>query len=346
MISAFCLLAPKNDYSESERRKLAEFPEISEESLLSGKFMEEFEDYSMDQFPFRDSFRRIKAIARYDFLRLRDNNGIYIENGFAAGIIHPLNESSVLHAAAKFTEIHDIWLEDANRIIVSIIPDKGFFLSKANGYPSMDYKRLEQLLTENMPFAQYCNIMDTLSINNYYKTDTHWIQESISPTAEYIASALDSDPVSEYTVHETEVDFYGVYYGQSALPLLPDKIRYITSDAISAAVVYNDETGSTGGVYDPEKLHSKDPYEFFLSGASAVLTIENPLSENDRKLVMFRDSFGSSIAPFFIDGYSQITLVDTRYISPSLLGDYVDFTDCDVLFLYSTLVLNESQSLK
>ena len=61
---------------------------------------------------------------------------------------------------------------------------------------------------------------------------------------------------------------------------------------------------------------------------------------------MFRDSFGSSIAPFFIDGYSQITLVDTRYISPSLLGDYVDFTDCDVLFLYSTLVLNKSQSLK
>ena len=41
-----------------------------------------------------------------------------------------------------------------------------------------------------------------------------------------------------------------------------------------------------------------------------------------------------------------MTLVDTRYIAPALLGDYVDFTNCDVLFLYSTLVLNESSVLK
>lgn len=346
VISVSCLLSPENEFSESERRRLSKFPDISAETLLNGKFMEEFEEYSLDQFPFRDGFRRIKAIARHDLFRLRDNNGIYIENSFAAKIIYPLNEASVLNAAAKFTDIYNTWLTDSGRIVVSIVPDKGYFLSRSNGYPCMDYERLEKLLTDNMPYAQYCSIMDTLSINDYYKTDTHWTQDSILPAAEKIASALSSDPIPEYTVNVAEVDFYGVYYGQSALPLSPDRIRYITNDAISAAAVYNAETDSTGGVYDPEKLHSRDPYEFFLSGAAAVLTIENPLSENDRELIIFRDSFASSIAPCFINGYSKITLVDTRYISPSLLGDYVDFTDCDVLFLYSTLVLNDSQVLK
>lgn len=357
-LSAACLLSPDNDFSESERRRLSGFPEFSAETLLNGKFMKEFEDYSLDQFPLRDGFRRIKAIARYDFFRLRDNNGIYIENGSAAEIIYPLNENSVLNAAEKFGEIHDSLLTGSNKIIVSIVPDKGYYLSKANGYPSMDYGQLEKLLTENMPYARYCSIMDTLSINDYYRTDTHWRQESILPAAEKLASCLgfslsgqytvsgQYDTSEQYTVNETDADFYGVYYGQSALPLPPDGIRYITDDSISAAVVYNAETGSTGGVYDFEKLHGRDPYEFFLSGAAAVLTIENPAAGNDRELVIFRDSFGSALTPWFIRSCSKITLVDTRYIAPSLLGDYVDFTDCDVLFLYSTLVLNESQVLK
>ena len=115
---------------------------------------------------------------------------------------------------------------------------------------------------------------------------------------------------------------------------------------ISGATVYNAETGATGGIYDFGKLQSKDPYEFFLSGAAALLTVENPSAEEEKELVIFRDSFGSAIAPYLIEGYSKVTLVDTRYIAPALLGDYVDFTNCDVLFLYSTLVLNESSVLK
>ena len=84
----------------------------------------------------------------------------------------------------------------------------------------------------------------------------------------------------------------------------------------------------------------------FLSGSLSLLTIENPNTRTDKKLIMFRDSFGSSIAPLLISGYSQITLVDIRYIHPDYLGQFVDFESCDVLFLYSTLVLNHSDTIK
>jgi hypothetical protein len=89
-----------------------------------------------------------------------------------------------------------------------------------------------------------------------------------------------------------------------------------------------------------------DAYDVFLSGATALTTIENPHNVTGKELIIFRDSFGGSIAPLLLEEYSKITLVDTRYINSVLLPDYVDFHGQDVLFLYSTLVVNSSNILK
>ena len=94
-----------------------------------------------------------------------------------------------------------------------------------------------------------------------------------------------------------------------------------------------------------DKAAGKDPYELFLSGALPLVTVENPNAENDRELVLFRDSFGSSIAPLLAEGYAKITLVDTRYLRADQLDKFIDFHGQDVLFLYSTLLLNSSSTL-
>ena len=73
-----------------------------------------------------------------------------------------------------------------------------------------------------------------------------------------------------------------------------------------------------------------------------MISIENPNSKNNKELLLFRDSFGSSIAPLLIQNYSKITLVDLRYISSKMLGEFIKFNDQDVLFLYSTVVLNQN----
>ena len=64
--------------------------------------MTDFESYTLDQFPLRDGFRRLKAAVLLDMLREKDNNGIYLADGYAAKLEYPLNESSVLHAAERF----------------------------------------------------------------------------------------------------------------------------------------------------------------------------------------------------------------------------------------------------
>ena len=89
-----------------------------------------------------------------------------------------------------------------------------------------------------------------------------------------------------------------------------------------------------------------DGYDTFLSGAQALLTVENPLAGTDRRLILFRDSFGSSLAPLLVPGYAKVTLADIRYLPSSQMGKYLTFTDQDVLFLYSAPVLNNSETLK
>ena len=95
-----------------------------------------------------------------------------------------------------------------------------------------------------------------------------------------------------------------------------------------------------------EKGNGKDPYEIFLGGPLSLVTVENPNAKTDKELIIFRDSFGSSLAPLLIDGYAKITLVDIRYIQSSMIGNFIEFDDQDVLFIYSTLLLNSSLALK
>ena len=341
------LLKPDDTVSQSERRKLAQKPELTAASVLNGTFMTDFESYTLDQFPLRDGFRRLKAAVLLDMLREKDNNGIYLADGYAAKLEYPLDESSVLHAAERFRNIYETYLSGTDaRIYEAVIPDKGAFLAAQNGYPSLDYSAFSALLQKNMPYAEAIDLMPVLSLNSYYRTDLHWRQEAIVPVASQLAEAMGVKLSEKYDTVTADTPFYGVYCGQSALPLAPESIHYLINDAIRDCTVYDYQNNRTGTVYDMERAMGKDPYEIFLSGSLSLITMENPYAQSGRELVLFRDSFGSSIAPLLLSGYSRITLVDIRYIQPDYLGQFIDFENCDVLFLYSSLVLNNSDTLK
>ena len=165
--------------------------------------------------------------------------------------------------------------------------------------------------------------------------------------ADTLAAAMGAAlPDTRYTEWTLDRPYYGVYYGYAALPMEPDQLTYLTSDLLDTCTVYNYETGKTGPIYDLAKGAGKDPYELFLSGSVSLLTIENPHAETNRELVIFRDSFGSSLAPLLVPGYAKVTLADIRYLPSSQMGKYLTFTDQDVLFLYSAPVLNNSETLK
>ena len=328
--------------SQAERRPLAQRPAFTAAGFLSGKFSDALDDFAADQFPLREQLRTLRSLVSYDVMGQRDVDGVYLSGGYAAKLDFPLNR-----AAQRFRYVYDTYLAGTDtKVYLSVIPDKGYFLAPASGRPAMDYDALVSRLREGTPEMTYIDLFDRLTLEDYYRTDAHWRQERLPAVARYLAAAMGADAAADYTEVTLDRPFYGVYSGYAALPLAGETLCYLTNDTIAACRVTNFETGKTGPVYDLDKAAGSDPYELFLSGSVSLLTVDNPNARTDRELVIFRDSFASSLAPLLLEGYSRATLVDIRYLSPTQLGRYLTFTDQDVLFLYSTGVLNNSSTLK
>ncbi len=348
-LAVFAWLRPADATSDTERRPLAQFPTLNAQTLLGGNFMNGFEDYTLDQFPGRDAFRSLKSFVHYRVFGQKDNNGIYMQDGYAAKLDFPLNIQSLDYALSRLSYVYETYLQNTQcKVYAAVIPDKGYYLAEENGYPALDYDALFARVEEKLPFATYIPLTDCLSLEDYYYTDTHWRQEKLLAVAQRLCESLSAAAPDENTFTATPLErpFYGVYYGQAALPMDAETMYIMESPLLQACQVYNFETNGYTPVYNMELAAGKDMYEVYLSGSQALLRIENPNAATDRELVIFRDSFGSSVAPLLVESYKTVTLVDIRYLGSQMLGKYLQFADQDVLFIYSTLVLNNGTTLK
>ena len=342
------LLSPARAYSEAERRPLAEAPALTEKALRNGRFFTQLDSWTTDHFPARERFRQIKALWQLRVLRENENDGLVEQDGSLIKLEKQVNEASLAYAGERFGALYDSCLVGtACRLYCAVIPDKSFFLEQ-EGYPVMDLGRMEDLLSAALPGAEAVSLTDVLSLEDYYRTDSHWRQERILPAAERLLSAMGRDVALDLGAldrHESG-PFLGVYAGQSALDPDPETIVYLTGGPIAACTAMDLETRRPLPLYDPEGCDSRDLYTLFLGGARGVLRLTNPAAPEGRDLVVFRDSFGSSIGPLLSAGYRSVTLIDLRYINPSVLPRFVRFTDQDVLFLCSATLLNNSQGLR
>ncbi|MBR6802136.1 MAG: hypothetical protein IKM61_10390 [Eubacteriaceae bacterium] len=346
-VAIVSFVLPDGEYSVSERRPLAQMPDITIKNILSGKFMKDYEDYTIDQFPMRDAFREIKAFTEINLLGKKDNNGLYEYEGYLAEMQYPLDSDSIENAAAKFGAIYKNYLGGSEgRIYLSIIPDKNYFIGESSGHLCLDYSLLASSLSDKMPYAEYIDIFPYLGIEDFYLTDTHWRQENIVDVAENISAALGVDIPGDYTEVLSDEPFYGVYASQYALNKESDRIAYLTNDIINSLEVYDHENGKDIPVYNTSAITGKDPYELYLGGPLSLVSIKNPSVTNGRSLIVFRDSFASSLMPLICQGYEEVTLIDIRYISSQVISNFVEFDGQDVLFMYSAMVINNSETLR
>lgn len=342
-LSLLHLFTPDRDVSRSERRKLQQFPEFSVQALYSGRYMTELEDYLCDQFPLREEFRTLGSAFCFYGLHQMDNKGIYLLDGSVYKLDSRLDEKAVGLTAAKISEIQEAYLRPETRVFYSVIPDKNYFASDS-GYPVMEYDKMLSILDEKLSDVSYIDIFGTLDISDYYRTDIHWRQDRLLDTSRTLLDGMGVEySVADYASHSLS-PFYGAYYGQAGLPVEPDELVYMTSALTESTLVTSLDPNASASVYAPERIDGMDGYDVYLSGAQSVITMER--DGEGRELVLFRDSFGSSIAPLLLEGYSKITLVDLRYISSDRLGEYVSFENADILFLYSTTLVNSGGLLK
>lgn len=344
IIVLFFVNAIKKDseISVAERRKLAGFPEFSFSKLFDGTFFNKFGGYVTDQFVNREGFRKLKVDTELNVFNKKDYSSLYEFDGFLVENLYPLNVRSVQNVVEKVNNIYEMFLGEDNDVYFSIIPDKNYFID--NGNLKLDYSELEELLEEKIN-GKYIPIMDSLELSDYYMTDSHWKQECLTDVANQLLSGMGKYSNFEY-VEKKFADFKGTYAGRIPVETANDEIILLSNEVLDNAKVFYYDTNESNGIYDFSKVNSLDKYDVYLSGAVPLLTIENDMANSDDELIVFRDSYGSSIIPLLVPAYKKITVVDTRYISPMLLSENIEFSGRDVLFLYSTLLINNSFTLK
>ena len=343
------LLSPDKEISDTERRLLHSFPELNMHTIFADKgqdsFMDGFEEYAVDQFPYREAFRTAHSAFSLYGIGRKEINDIYYAEGHILQTSMSIHPDSVSHSLNRMQYINKRYLQD-NRVFFAIIPDKNYYLKNQIEVPYLDYDNLEKLFREQTDeYAEFIDMKADLSLNDYYKTDTHWRQERLEPAAEKIMLAMGNQFNFQFREKFVTDRFKGVYYGQGSLPVKQDTLSYLTADYMEDCIVtcYDSGKAELFSLYDFTKAEGMDSYEIFLSGPRALMTIDNSSATSDKELILFRDSFGSSIAPLFAGCYKKITLIDIRYISPSILDRFVNFENADVLFLYSAQVLNNSE---
>jgi hypothetical protein len=289
--------------------------------------------------------RVLEAGFPLSLLTSRSPNLGYLTDGYLARREGPEDPAMVTHAAQVMEKVYATLLADSDaRCYLAVIPGKDCLVRG-----ELDYTALTEDLYRQTPHLTPIPVDDLLDLGDYYRTDDHWRQEAILDVADRLADAMGTTLTHAYQA-VTCPDALSAPLGPAlTAPWPAEDLVYLQSFLLESV---QGKGYTMGGeetllpVYDLAALETSTPYDLFLGGAQGILTLENPEGP-DRQLILFRDSFGSSLAPLLLSGYRTITLVDLRYLPSLVLDRFLEVQEgADVLFLYSTLVVNHSLALR
>ena len=338
------VIVPDRKESELENRALESRPRFNLTTILSGDFMEQWEEYLSDQFVGRDTWRGVKVgLDRLGGARMENN--IYI--GKDGQLMEDIEVPDEGQQEANLTAIKDFaeTYEDIP-VTMMLVPDAACILSDSlPAFAKVEDQRQMFSMAER-ELGDSVNWVDTVSILNdhkseklYYKTDHHWTTQGAFYVFQDAAKTLGiegdvSDDFVSYTVTDS---FNGVLAASSGVGL--DEKEQIdiyapTEGDDDVVVNYVDEGRKTTSLYDSSKLETRDKYGVFLGGNTSVADIRT-VSTSQKRLLVVKDSFADCFIPFLAPYYREIVVVDPRYYSGTIEDIMDTYRITDALILYS-----------
>lgn len=340
------LFSPKTDYSSSEKRYLQKFPDANVEKVLSGEFGSEFETFFADQFPQRNTWVGLNA---YTALAEGNNgaSGVYnCKNGYL--INKPVSTDNSLDknvgAVVDFAKTIDA------PTTVMLVPSTGYiaddvlptFRDKYND--DEDISRISSTLSkEKIGFVDLRERFKSEYKNGsqlYYKTDHHWTTKGAYTGYQELCKALGITPIDDSTLKKDSYpDFYGTTYSSSGFWLTPPDNIEIWSNPknsdknISVKITEGANIKTSGSMYFTDHLKEDDKYPVFIDGNHALTEITNTNAKNGT-ILLIKDSFSHSLAPFLAENYSKVVLVDLRYYKESVSQLVSTYNPEQVVVLY------------
>lgn len=344
------LVKPDGYFSENENRILAQRPKVSAESLFSGKLTDDYNTYLNDQFMGRDFFIRVRASGERAIGKT-EINGVFIAKDRLIediGQSDPDRYQDNLKGLLRYCEQNKIAAQFA--LIPSaceIQKDKLPYLAESFDQKSLiddAYKEAQGVLgTIDLYGALEAHKDDYI----FYRTDHHWTNDGAYLAYRSIAQALGLPvrDMAEFSVKTLSDELCGSLFSKSGYyRIAPDTLQAPADSFTRQFVVVNgDKETAYGDMYFPEYLEQKDKYSYF-TGTNEPYEKIITKADTGKKLLLFNDSYAHALVPFLTRDYSEIDLIDLRYVNVAL-DQLVDIHDYqDVLFLYSVDVFMNTKS--
>jgi hypothetical protein len=335
-LTILMIILPDAEFSEQENRYLQKQPEFTIKSLVDGSFTAKLGDYFADQFPFRDAFVAIKGAAEIAQGK-RENNSVTLASD---GYIIKRGGYPNYETADKNLSGIVAFADGAKRLGIpyivavagrgeDVLRDKQPML-----YPKDIQDKAYEYLHDNLDSVENLSYLDLRAPfaadesgeQLYYKTDHHWTSRGALMGANLILKELGAEThdYSYYTPETASEAFFGTTWSSGGMKWIkPDTIEFIRFDGDESFVTHIDDTGAEyKGFYDRSYLEKKDKYSSFIGGNNARVDIykvddSGARIEGRPKLLLLKDSFAHSAAPFLAQSYDLI-LIDLRYYKDSV----------------------------
>jgi hypothetical protein len=376
-----------NTISESENRKLMQFPAYSLQSIISGFYFHELENYVADHIAFRDSLiHTSKYIASLHGWSGRDSVVIVPSNANNSADAHQLPPAYDADAVAQKPEptSRGPVLEPTHQDAKPLPDEKGkvhgkvlilgeramnlYTYDPVSGQAYADViNQIQENLEHTMPkqvrtsvllaptaveFVQSAklkslsgsqrqaiddvyskmnsgiNKVDALSLLQqhveepiFFRTDHHWTATgAYYAYAAYIHSlGLQPVPIASYSTDEV-TGFLGSLYSSTLSRQLaehPDTVLYYKPSVKHQYVVHYSGPLQLP-LLDMNHAKKKNKYRIFLSGDRPWGQITTEVN-NQRRVVVVKDSYGNAFVPFLLPHYSEIFVVDPRQFDESIV---------------------------
>ncbi len=340
-MSVFGFAAGDERYSEKENRYLAIKPDLDRGNLLNGKYQENYETYLADKMVFRNKWIEFRTYIKLASLK-KDVNGVYFgkDNYLIERQDTDKFETENADKNCKYLEEFVNNYKINTDINIMLVPNTSEILKKK--LPKYAY---------NFDETRYINDIykeigedNTVDVNEilkahkdeylYYKTDHHW-----TTLGAYYAFTEYADKIGinieKYTTKLVTDKFYGTMSSKANLEIEADKVYIYEPDKEEeVSVRYNNSTELKDSLYEMSALDKKDKYSIFLGGNNPLVQITTN-AENDRKVLVIKDSFAHCFIPFMISGFSKIDVVDLRYYNESIRKMIEEGGYTDILVLYN-----------
>lgn len=322
-------LLPKSDFSEMEKRYLAEAPDFRWETVLSGAWGSQADEYLSDHVLGRNLFVGINAYM--ELLAGRQHlKDVWREEGKLLEAPVALDEKAV---ARNVGAINSLAEKLGQQIHLMVVPSAGW-AAGVDGYTDGD--------SLNAIYAAAGDHVTPIPVEEryrgrpelYYDTDHHWTSQGAYDGYVACAEAMGVEyPAQDsFTVTVAE-GFQGSTYSRSALWLTPAETIELWHSGSPLTVTNGETEGVHDGIFYPERLEEADKYTVFLDGNHSIVRIQNPGKQG--KLLVIRDSYGNCLGGFLAESYGEVVLIDLRYYRQTVseLVKQEDFDD--ILVCYS-----------